>query len=368
LLQIIGKGGERRLAWRLPMTEFLLCSECFRDEGLKLDAMQFGVADDTPCPNCGKKDGRKLAKESIIDLAQRFVVWGTLLRLDYGGAPRIQFNDRHPTDIKLAAWLEADLRPIEGTSGMGFFHYGPRAWMVGEVEPLKALQDPTTRAPIVERILAEYPAIPVSSETTFYRVRKAPAHPNNPDEYDSPPAASLGSNRFDTKDHPVMYASPDLQVCVHEMRVAAEDDLYVAALSATKELKLLDLSEVLREEGVTEFESLDMAVYMICLAGSHSYEICRAIAVAAKNGGYDGLLYPSYFSLLRTGHMPFETIYGISHRRFSQLALRERSKNILNFALVGRPIKSGLVQIRSIDRLVVNQVEYRFHFGPVGYD
>jgi hypothetical protein len=350
------------------MTEFLLCSECFQDEGLKLDGMQFGVAYDSPCPNCGKKDGRKLTKKSIIDLARRFFVSGTFLRFDYGGAPHIQFNDSHPTDIKVAAWLEADLRLIEQTSGMGFFHYGPRTWMLGEVEPLKALQDPTTRAPIVKRILAEYPAITVPSEITFYRVRKSPAHPSNLDEYDSPPTALLGRNRFDTKDHPVMYASPDLQVCVHEMRVAAEDDLYVATLYAMKELKLLDMTEVLSEEGVTEFESLDMAVHMICLAGDHSYELCRAIALAAKSGGYDGLVYPSYFSLLRTGHMPFETTYGISHRRIPHLAHRERLKNIPNVALFGRPVKSGLVQVRSIDRLVVNQVEYRFHFGPVGYD
>ena len=103
---------------------------------------------------------------------------------------------------------------------------------------------------------------------------------------------------------------PDLQVCVHEMRVAAEDDLYVATMSPTRPLKLLDLTEVLHEGGVTEFESLDMAVHMLCLAASHSHEICRAIALAAKIEGCDGLVYPSYFSLLRTGHMPFVTSYG----------------------------------------------------------
>jgi len=141
----------------------------------------------------------------------------------------------------------------------------------------------------------------------------------------------------------------------------------ISTLSPTKALKLLDLTEVLREEGVTEFDSLDMAVQMLCLAGTHSYEICRDIAADAKDAGYDGLIYPSYFSLLRTGHMPFETAYGISLRRFPHLADRERSKNIPNLALFGRPIELGILQVRSIDRLVVNQVEYRFHFGPVGY-
>ncbi len=162
--------------------------------------------------------------------------------------------------------------------------------MLGEVKPLKALQDTTTRAAIVKQLIAEHPAITVSAELTFYRVRKAPVRPTSFDEYDSPPADLSGANRFDTKDHPVMYASPDLQVCVHEMRVAAEDDLYVASLSPTKALKLLDLTEALREKAATEFDSLDMAVHMLCLAGDHSYEICRAIAVAAKDVGYDGLV------------------------------------------------------------------------------
>jgi len=239
--------------------------------------------------------------------------------------------------------------------------------MVGEVEPLKALQDVATRAGIVERIIDEYPTVTAPSELTFYRVRKAPVQPDSFDQYNSAPPALSGGNRFDTKNNPVMYASPDLQVCVHEIRVVAEDDLYVATLSATRPLKLLDLTEVLQEEGVTEFESLDMAVHMLCLAGGHSYEICRSIAMAAKGAGYDGLIYPSYFSLLRTGHMPFETTYGISHRRIPRLVDRERSKNIPNLALFGRPIEIGLVTVRSIDRLVINQVEYRFHFGPVGY-
>ena len=349
------------------MTDFLLCSTCFQDEGLKLDAGQIGVTDDSACPNCGNTNGRKLTKELLVHLAHRYFVWGTILRLEYGGAPRIQINDSHATDISVAPWLEHDFRLIEQCSGMGFFHYGPRTWMVGEVEPLKALQDIKSRATIVKRIVEEYPTVAVPTDLMFYRVRRAPQHPGDFDEYDSAPIGLSRGNRFDTKDHPVFYASPDLQVCVHEMRVTAEDDLYVATLSATRELKLLDLTEVLPEEGVTEFESLDMAVHMLCLAGPHSYEICRAIAMCAKDEGFDGLIYPSYFSLLRTGHMPFTTTYGISHRRVPRLADHVRSQNIPNLALFGRPIELGLTKVRSVDRLVLKQVEYSFLFGPVGY-
>jgi hypothetical protein len=52
------------------------------------------------------------------------------------------------------------------------------------------------------------------------------------------------------------FARPqDLQMCVHELRLTVEDELFVATLVRRRELRLLDLTEIL-EEGVTEFESL----------------------------------------------------------------------------------------------------------------
>jgi hypothetical protein len=69
------------------MVDFTLCSNCFRDQGLKLDAEHFGEADDSVCPNCKATTGRKLSKDAIAALAHRFFVWGTVLRCDYGVAP-----------------------------------------------------------------------------------------------------------------------------------------------------------------------------------------------------------------------------------------------------------------------------------------
>jgi hypothetical protein len=109
-----------------------------------------------------------------------------------------------------------------------------------------------------------------------------------------------------------------------------------------------------------------MAVHMLFLAGKHSYGITREIALGSHAAGYDGLIYPSYFSLLRTGAMPFETMFGISHRRVPQLADREKSKIIGNLALFGRPIEQGRVRVLCINRLILNRVVYGIHFGPVG--
>jgi hypothetical protein len=239
-----------------------------------------------------------------------------LQRYDYGAAPRIIYNDRHESDITVSPWLEADVRLMERVLGVGFFVYGPRFWMFGEVEPLKELQNPVTRPKIIARMLAEYPTLVLSTDQTMYRVRRAPNEPGVHSQYDSPPLAKQGSGRFDTPASPVLYASQDLEVCLHECRISAEDDVYLATLSPTRDLKLLDLAVLLPEENVTEFESLDMAVHMLFLAGTHSYEITQDLAAAACAAGLDGLVYPSYFTLLRTGDMPFATSLGISHRRF----------------------------------------------------
>jgi hypothetical protein len=77
---------------------------------------------------------------------------------------------------------------------------------------------------------------------------------------------------------PVLYASSDLEVCIHECRFAADDELFVASLEPVRPLRLLDLAVVLPEgEGVTEFESLDMAIHMLFMTGEHSYDISSAI-------------------------------------------------------------------------------------------
>jgi hypothetical protein len=156
-------------------------------------------------------------------------------------------------------------------------------------------------------------------------------------------------------------------VCIHECRVTAEDDLFVATLVPQRELKFLDLTALLAKENETEFDSLDMAVHMLFLAAHHSYEIARDIGVAARSAGYNGLVYPSYFSLLRTGGMPFETVYGISHRQIPAFSDREVSKIVPNLAILGQPIADGLVQVKCINRLMLERVAYQAYFGPVGY-
>lgn len=349
--------------------QVLLCSNCFVDEGLRIDAFKHGLEQDGDCPNCNSPNGRKLTKGHVEGLAWRFFVSGTTIRTEYGAAPVIQFNDHHfgTSDISPSPWLKDDIKLIEDAAKIGFFHYGPRLWMVGEIEPLKDLLDPTKRSQIIERVLNEYPVQTLAKESAFYRLRVGPQHPANPDEYDSPPIALAGKGRLDSVGFPVMYGSHDIDICIQECRAAAEDDIYVATLKPQRDMRLLDLTHVLKED-VTEFESLDMAIHMLFLARSHSYGISRAIALAAKDAGFDGLIYPSFFSLIRTGGHPFETAYGLSLRRFHPQAEEyAKSFTIPNFALFGRPLEELSVHVHCINRLVLTQIGYKAHFGPIEY-
>ena len=248
-------------------------------------------------------------------LAYRFFVRGSMIRTAYGGAPQLQCNYVRPGDIHPPIWLEDDLRLLEKSVQAGVFWYGPRLWMIGEIEPLKHLQDTNRRPLIIQRIINEYPTMTLLENESFYRLRKSPSKPDDKEEYDSPPSDKVREGRIDSNFLNVMYASPDIETCIHECRVTSEDDLYIATLTAKRPLKLLDLTHHLVEgDEISEFESLDLSVNMLFLAGPHSYEIIRQLAIGACAAGFDGMNYPSYFSLLRTGEIPFETQYGLSNR------------------------------------------------------
>jgi hypothetical protein len=365
-IAITTKLGARLVGLILPGSRPVLCTACFTDHGLRIDAERLGIPHALPCPNCGTNGTKKLTPYLLRVLVSQFFVRGSVHRSTYGSAPLVQFNEHRfqDGDYDGPEWLKKDVTLISEQVRIGLFHYGPRLWMLGCVEPLEALQDPVRRGSVIHRILKEYPERILLKGEFIYRLRANPEDPLASGEYDSPPEAFLGRGRLDSPCQPVLYCSQDIESCVHECRVTVEDELYLAALRPARDLRLLDLTVVLNEEHVTEFESLDIAVHMLFFAADHSYAITRQIAAAAREAGFDGLLYPSYFSQVRSGAMPFETVYGISIRRFPNAAKYATSGIFSNVALFGRPVKEGSLEVTCVDRLVIHKVHYDFRFGP----
>lgn len=340
-----------------------LCANCFEDHGLRLMAQAGSTRSSGPCPTCGEVGYLPLQLAELISLSHAFFVRGSFARTTFGGAPAIQFNDLQEGSLSLEGVVAKDVDRLQEELGIGFFEYGPRLWMVGHITPLKQLESVDTRAKIIGDILERYPCMTYGRDRTFYRLRKNPARPPSFMEYDSPPDELGGTGRLDAAGLPVLYGSEDLELCAHECRVTIEDELYIATLSPQSSLKILDLTALL-VESETEFESLDLAVHMLFLAGSHSYPITRQLAAAARQAGFDGIIYPSFYSLLRTGGLQLETVYGMSYRRIPEFTDYEKRKVVPNLALFGRPIDEGRLRVRNINRTVINFVRYSIGFGP----
>jgi hypothetical protein len=349
------------------MVKYIVCSKCFKDQGLKLFAYHIGKVSLKDCPNCKASDGKKLDKRLLDFLVSEFFERGSTQRFTYGAAPSIMLVKQTGCHLAASKLLKKDMELIRRVLQVGFVHSAPKAWRYGENECLRSLRKDTERHTIIQRIINEYPSCSLPKGGRFYRLRPTrPLSPSNPYEYDSRPRTIQRYGRLDSKDLSVMYASHNIQVCIHECRATAESDSYLATLAPKRNLKLLNLTELLNEEDVTEFESLDIAVHMLFLAAKHSYNISRSIAIHAHKVGYDGLLYPSFYSLALSGARPLETIgYGNSIRRFPELTGYAKSHIFPNIALFGRPIEEGLINVECINRLIIKKALYDIQFGPV---
>ncbi|MDX9690466.1 MAG: RES domain-containing protein [Proteobacteria bacterium] len=346
------------------MSEHILCSNCFLNHGLQLQAATIGKRLEFKCPNCGTCSGYKLTEIDAYKLSEIFFVKGSYHRSDYGGSPTIQCNQAQygVNEINPKGVLNHDIRLLENKLGIGFFLYGPRMWMIGYISPLEELQEEQTRIKVVEQILDKFPVLLLQKEDIFYRLRLNVKNEASPDEYDSPPEPFLGKGRLDSTDFPVLYCSQDIEGCIHECRTTYHDEMYIASLAPKSSLKLIDLSAHIDEPSVTEFESLNLSIHFLFYAGDYSYEITRCIAKAAYERGYDGLIYPSYYTLARKGLTVPETTFGLSNRLYKPSSSASAIPNICVF---GRPLAEGKVDLVCINRMYFTEIKYDYRFAPL---
>jgi hypothetical protein len=328
---------------RQRMSGPVLCSDCFVDHGLAIEARKLGHKSNRRCPNCNSAWGVKLGQNDVEGLARCFFVYGTRIKTEFGGAPILQFNSYHhgKDEVRFPSWLEADARLIENVLKVGLFYYGPALWRIGEIEPLNALRDPATQSTAATDLVRKFPRLVLAEGSSFYRLRKdiRNGRHTDPSQYDAPPRGISGDGRLDSPEFSVLYGSQDLEICVHECRVTKADECYLAVLATCVDLELLDLCGDIENDGSTPFESLYLAVRFIFAAEKHSYDMTRRIAIAAKDAGLHGVMYPSYFGPLRSDRIP-------------------------NIALFGHPVDSGLVKVDCINRLTLDTARYTVQLGP----
>lgn len=157
----------------------------------------------------------------------------------------------------------------------------------------------------------------VENQQSFYRIRTNPKSDfTSPIAYDAPPIQRLEDGRMNLECNTVLYGAFNVETCIHETRVAIDDEIYIATLNPTKELKFLDFCRIKAAKNEpTPFEQLGLAISQIFLAGTQSYRITQAFSKYAFEHGYDGVIYPSYFNSVRDKKFRNIVIFGHYSRR-----------------------------------------------------
>ena len=324
--------------------KYILCSKCFEDYGLSKMAERIGEKALTVCPNCGCQDGIKLSDEKLDELCSAYFVEGSYHKMPFGGSPVFiinktkdevcvdSFNIHIQRDMKLI-WKKTHQTPVL---------YGPPMWRVGISEWIDRLTSKNyqIRRNTIDKLISRCNIKEITEENELYRIRINVDSPTKDLSFDAPDTQKYTEGRFNIKNDVVFYASFDVDTCIHECRISMEDVIYVATLKPCKKLCLLDLTDITEDESEeVPFEYLPMIVNQILYAGKQSYVITRLLSKAAQEKGFDGIMYPSYFNNVRA------SIYS-------------------NVVLFGQVIRRGIVRVKSIDRIQLRQVDYKYEFGP----
>jgi hypothetical protein len=323
--------------------KFVLCSDCFSNQGLRDEATKLGVHINKTCPNCGSATGAKLRQKSLEKLTHRFFIQGTIPHGVGGYASILQYNSEPNDEVDFDEQTNHDWLLIKSKIGGRLFYNAPALWRVGITdhydEPYVVTDE--TIAEIVTQLSIK--TIPKGTKT--FRIRKNLEGNTALDasQFGIPPTdLRRDFGRFDEATLPLLYTSPSLPVCLHECRVAITDEIFVATFEAKKDLRLANLTTDYNQQPSSPFEDLKYFFNGISLARDQGvYKIARRIATAIKNShSVDGFIADSFFTTI---------------------AQEPVSQNLCFFA---DAVADKNLELHSINRLHLKTVTYDFIFGP----
>jgi hypothetical protein len=333
--------------------EFLLCSNCFQDVGLKLEAQRIGQRrENKSCPNCETGDGYALDNKALHELQRQFFSRATapnqfrndiaVLGLVEDDPPYADFG------LKLRPEAQADWSLIQSKISGRLFYRSPRLFYLGITNHFGLYQS-LPKDVVCNDIVPKLRFSAIDPNAVFYRVRLNLTDENKFDDeqYDAPPKPRRRAfGRFDNPKLSLLYGSPNLQVCIHECRVTLADDIFVATLRPTRSLRLIDLSgNYDQPEGISPFDDLSWFFRgLMNTSLPHVYRYCRRIAQTIRDEtDAHGFIYNSYYTNV-AGDTGGDTI---------------------NYALFGRPISEGKLRVVSVNTIRLNRITYNYHLGPL---
>ena len=172
----------------------------------------------------------------------------------------------------------------------------------------------------------------------MYRIRKNPQSPIEASTYDSPSVGDSPS-RFSTGTIPILYASFDLETCIHESRCRIDDEICVATIETLVDLNTVDLGDAPYRAG-EETPWTSPSIFLSQVMRSSRHEECQIIGERAFEQGIFAVQFPSFFSRVLDQHHA-------------------------NIAIFGHPIAEGKLRLHSLNRIKLERARYEFTLGPI---
>ena len=330
----------------------LPCSDCFKDNGLRLEAKRVGKESASVCQYCKSSDGYALDSDCLHELQVQFFSRATApnqYRQDVAVLGVVE-DDPDDDDIGLVLRPEtqADWALIRGAIGGRLWYRSPRLFYLGITNHFGISQS-LAKEVVRDQVVPKLRFTEMDTSSTLYRIRINLDDHDKFDEgqFDTPPKRKRrGFGRFDNNKLPLFYGSPNLQVCIHECRVTLVDNIFVASLTPTKKLSLIDLTgNYDQPNDIDPFDDLEWFFRGLMNASQpHVYRYCRRIAQTIRDmTSADGFVYNSYYT----------NIAGDSEGK------------TVNYAFFGHPISEGKLALTSINTVRLERIRYDYHLGPV---
>lgn len=324
--------------------QFICCSECFSNYGLRCQAELLGLKNEHFCEVCNSTNGKKLTKDSLEELAHVFFIRGSYPPESYMAHVYCFNGYQKGNQLNFDFTLDKDAKLIENLLSIGFFLYAPNLWRVGITSISEGLNSnsKTEEDETLKLIENACNTVILKSGTLIFRGRDGEFNRKDPAQYDSPPFKESGKKIRFKIDRSLMYASKSVQTCLYELKINLASEISIACIEIKKPLKLLDFCDETREQkGVTDHEFISHTIRALSLSSSEeAYKSSSKLAQHLVNEGYDGFIYPSYYC-------------------------RVMSENHENIAIFGRPIEEGFASVLSINRVTLNSINIQYSFGPI---
>ena len=348
---MLDKIAQRVTAFFRGNQSFVLCSRCFQDTGLRIEAELIGKLSDRVCPNCSRMDGYKLDAGAACELAIRFFVELTAPHRSARKQALLGISEAldHEADVNMRKETRNDWKLLKSLVGGTLFYQAPRLFYLGVTNHLDGPDGGLLKETVRTRIIPKLRTRTISEDDTFYRIRmNVPTAKMLADsEFDSPPLGRRrGFSRFDSWVQSVLYGSPSLRVCLHESRVTFGDNICVATLRPTRLLTLVDLTGNYDQPAdVDPFDDLAWLFHgLMSSSNAYSYRLCRRIAhEIVRQTNVNGIVYNSFFT----------PVVG-----------DEDSAPAINYAVFGNPVATNDLNVVSINVVKLEQILYRFSLGP----